>query len=87
MNQIYKFNAEHFTRPQTVKLVRDLEAEGVEVEYASMDPVFSNEATIIVTCTDAVAKSIKNRMWAINNGAYCEMLQIDQDHLNQLVGE
>lgn len=84
---IYKYTAEHLDRPTVVKFVRDLESEGIEVEHANMDSVFSNEAIIVVTCVDAVAKSIKNRIWALNNGAYCEMIQIDEDHLNELIGD
>ena len=81
IKKMYEFNAEHFDRPTATKLVRELEADGIEVEHATTDGVFSNELLMVVTCTDAQAKATKNRIWAKNNGAYCDMFECSQERL------
>ena len=78
---IYQFTAEHISRSTAVKLVREFEDKDIVVEHADMDPMFDNQMIMIVTCNDAVAKVIKNRIWEINNGAFCEMFQITADEL------
>ncbi len=78
---IYKFTAEHINRSTAVALVRELEAEDIEVEHADMDPTFSNQMLMIVTCDEAVAKTIRDRIWLLNYGAYCDMSTITEDEL------
>ena len=83
MKKLFKYTAEHVTRARGVKFVRELEAEDIEVEHAMMDPVFTNQFMMIVSCDDVKAKEIKNRLWAINNGAYNEMVVITADELEE----
>lgn len=83
MQKIFKYTAEHISRPTAVKLVRELEAKDIDVDHADMDPVFTNVMIMIVTCDDEVAKTIKDRVWEINNGASCEMGVITADELEE----
>ena len=81
---IYEFKAENLTRPTVVKLVKELEDKGVEVEHANMDAWFTNHALIVVTCSDeAAAKIIRNRIWELNQGLCCDMCSITQEQLNR----
>ena len=85
---IYEYKAENITRPQLVKLVRELEAEGVEVEHANMDAWFTNHALLVITCADeAAAKVVRDRIWELNQGLCCDMYSITQDQLNEYIGE
>jgi hypothetical protein len=84
---IYEYKAENISRPQLVKLVRELEAEGVEVEHANMDAWFTNHVLLVVTCAGDMATKIKNRIWKINNGLFCDMYSITQEQLNEYIGE
>lgn len=81
MKQLFEFEAEYFTHSMCVRLVKELEAKGIEVEFARSDSTFANTLFMIVNCEDAVAKTIKNRIWELNNGLYCEMVKIDQQRL------
>lgn len=79
---IFKYEAEHITRQTAVKLVRELEGKGVEVEYANMDPMFENSMVLIATADNNVAGSIRARIWELNNGLCCDMHTITQAQLN-----
>ena len=79
---IYKFNAENVTRGAAVKLVRELEAKGVEVDYANQGQTFENEMTLIVTCDEAMAKKIREDIWKVNHGLFCDMEIITPDQLD-----
>ena len=83
MKKLFKYTAEHIGRARGTKFVRTLEAEDVDVMAALMSPVFENEFIMFVQCTDEEAKKIKNRVWELNNGAYCEMLVTDADELEE----
>ena len=78
---IYKFTAEHINRKTGVALVRELEDKDIDVEHAEMDQVFSNQMTMIVTCDEAVATTVRARIWELNNGACCDMDIIAADDL------
>ncbi len=78
----YKFTAEHINRTTATALVRELEGMDIEVECASMDPVFSNQMIMIVTCDETVAKTIQNRIWELNRGLCCDMDIITADELD-----
>lgn len=85
---IYEFKAENVTRPQMVKLVRELEDKGVEVEHANMDAWFTNHALLVITCADeAAAKVVRDRIWELNQGLCCDMYEITEDHLNEYIEE
>lgn len=71
--QLYYFDAEHITRSKGVALVRKLEDEGVEVEAAAMDPTFTDQFHMIVTATQAEAEKVRDSVWFVNHGAYCDM--------------
>ena len=79
---IYKFDAENVTRSIAIKLVRELEAKGVVVEYANVGQVFSNEMVMIVTCNEEMAKQIRDDIWKVNHGLFCDMSTITQDQLD-----
>lgn len=79
---IFKYKAEHISRTTAMKLVREFEDAGVEVEYANMDPVFSDLMIMIATVPNSLAGSIRSRIWELNNGAYCEMTKVSQSQLN-----
>ena len=83
MKKFFKYTAEHISRSTGTKFVRKLEAEGVDVEHALMDPVFENQFILYVQCTDKEATVIKNRVWELNNGAYCEMLVVDAAEIEE----
>ena len=79
---LYRFDAEHISRPTAVSLVRELEDKDIEVEHADMSPWFANQMFMIVTCDEAVGKQICARIWELNNGAYCRMIQCTQQELD-----
>lgn len=83
MTKLFKYTAEHIGRARGTKFVRELEAEGIDVEHAMMDPIFENQFMMVVQCDDTQANEIKNRLWAINNGAYCDMSVITADELEE----
>jgi hypothetical protein len=78
---IYKFTAEHVSRSTAVSLVHEFEAKDIEVDHAALDPTFSNQMLMIVTCDEEVAKQIRARIWEINNGLCCDMDIITPDQL------
>ena len=80
--QLFHFDAEHITRSKGVALVRKLEDEGVEVEAAAMDPVFSEQFHMIVTATQAEAEKIRDAVWFVNHGACCDMSVTTKDTLD-----
>ena len=85
---IYEFKAENLSRPQVVKLVRELEDKGVEVEHANMDAWFTNHALLVITCTDeAAAIVVRNRIWELNQGLSCDMFPITENRLNEYTEE
>ena len=85
---IYEFKAENITRPQMVKLVKELEDKGVEVEHANMDAWFTNHALLVITCSDeAAAKKVRDRIWELNQGLYCGMYGITEEQLNEYIEE
>lgn len=79
---IYLFEAENISRKQAVKLVADLEAKDVEVEYANQGQTFSNEMILIATCDEAMAKQIREDIWKVNHGLCCDMEVITQNQLD-----
>lgn len=80
----FKYTAEHIGRARATKFVRELEADDIDVMYAGMSPVFDNEFIMVVaTTTEEEAKKIKERVWALNNGAYCDMRKITADELEE----
>jgi hypothetical protein len=85
---IYEFKAENLTRPQAVKLVRELEDKGVEVEHADMDAWFTNHALLVITCADeAAAKKVRDRIWELNQGLCCDMHIITETQLKAYIGD
>ena len=85
---IYEFKAENLTRPQVVKLVRELEDKGVEVEHANMDAWFTNHALLVITCADeAAAIVVRNRIWELNQGLCCDMFPITENQLKSYTEE
>jgi hypothetical protein len=84
---IYEFKAENITRPQLVKLVRELEGKGMEVEHANMDAWFTNYAQLVVTCGEETAKFIRNRIWELNQGLCCDMYTITPETLISYIGD
>jgi len=82
---IYKFEAEHISRKTAVDLVHEFEAADYSVDCAGMDPVFSNQMYMCVTCDEATAKVIRDRIWEVNNGASCEMHTITADQLEAML--
>jgi hypothetical protein len=79
---IFKYEAEHISRRTALKLVREFEDHGVEVEYANMDPTFDNCMIMIATVENSLAGSIRARIWEENGGASCDMSEITEDTLN-----
>ena len=85
---IYEFKAENLTYTQVVKLVHELESKGVEVEHANMDAWFTNHALLVVTCADyQAAKTVRDRIWELNQGLYCDMHEITEEQLNDYIEE
>ena len=84
---IYEFKAENLTRPQVVKLVKELEDKGIEVEHDNMDAWFTNHALLVVTCEGDVATKIKNRIWELNQGLCCDMYSMTQEQLEEYTEE
>jgi hypothetical protein len=84
---IYEFKAENITYPQMVKLVKELEGKGVEVEHANMDAWFTNHAQLVVTCGEETAKIIRNRIWELNQGLCCDMYTITPEALEAYTGD
>ena len=80
---IFEFKAENLTRPQVVKLVKELEGKAIEVEHANMDAWFTNHALLVVTCGEETAKIIRNRIWELNQGLCCDMYSITQEQLEE----
>lgn len=87
MKQIFEYEAENFTHNQIVELVKELEAKGIEVEYARSDAYFSDTLLMVVTCEDEVAKQIKSRIWELNSGLFCNMYTITESQLNGYLEE
>ena len=85
MKKLFKYTAENISRSGAIKFVKALEADNIEVEHALMDPVFEHQFIMFVTCTDAEATAIKNRVWALNNGLYCEMYVADATELEEYI--
>ena len=79
---LFKFNAEHIARPAAVKLVRELEDKGIVVEYADISNLFENEIVMIITGDPTIAKTVRDRLWQENNGAYCNMETITEEELD-----
>ena len=84
---IYKYTAENIDRPTAVKLVRELEAKSIEVEHADVGKMFTNEMLLIVTCGEATAKIIRDRIWELNAGLCCDMHTITPEQLATYIGE
>lgn len=80
--KLFHFTAEHIDRSKGVALVRKLENECVEVEAAAMDPVFSDQFHMIVTATQDEAEKIRDQVWYVNHGAYCDMVITTEDTLD-----
>ena len=80
--QLFYFEAEHISRSKGLALVRKLEDEGVEVECAGMSDVLSDTFRMTATSTQAEAEKIRAAIWAVNNGAYCDMQVTNSIELN-----
>ena len=85
--KLFKYTAEHISRMQAIKLVREFEAQDVDVGYADMDPAVSNQFILVAAVSSSLAGSIRARIWEENSGARCDMMEITQDQLNCLINK
>ena len=81
---LFKFNAEHINRRAAVKLVRELEDKGIEVEYANVGAMFTDELDLVITGDQVIADAVRARLWEINHGTWCDMQVITEDELDVL---
>lgn len=78
---LFKFIAEHIARSAAIKLVRELEGKGIVVEYAT-SCVDAHEVVLVITGDPTIAKTVRERLWQENNGAYCNMETITEEELD-----
>lgn len=78
----YMFDAENITRKTATALVRELEDKGIVVEYANVGRVFENNMELAVNCLEGVAKTIRARIWELNQGLCCDMSIISEEVLD-----
>ncbi len=83
MLTLVKFTSEHIGRARGTALVRDLEAKDFIVEHALMDPVFENQLIVIVNCDKGEDVKVRDLIWKVNGGAYCDMHVITADELEE----
>ena len=81
---LFKFNAEYINRRAAVKLVRELADKGIEVEYANVSAMFTDELDLVITGDQVIAYAVRARLWEINHGAWCDMQVITEDELDVL---
>ena len=83
MAKIFKYTAEHIARGNATAFVHELEADNIVVEYAMMDPMFKNQFIMFVSCDDATAAKVRDRVWKLNGGAFCDMCITTADKLEE----